>query len=138
MKPEQIGSRLKIWRKHLGFTQSKFADVSGVHIGVLKKYERGVNVPGGEALGAFSSTGVNINWLLTGEGDMIATTQQNESDIPHDLQEFENNFDELFETLLTLDEPRRKQAINEMVIRVKEAARMNEMERKLIELEKEK
>ena len=69
---------------------------------------------------------------------MIATTQQNESDIPHDLQEFENNFDELFETLLTLDEPRRKQAINEMVIRVKEAARMNEMERKLIELEKEK
>lgn len=121
----------------MGFTQLKFADVSGVHIGVLKKYERGVNVPGGEALAAFSSTGININWLLTGEGDMAArTSQQSESDIPNDLQEFEINFGELFETLLTIDEPRRKQAITEMVNRVKEAARMNEMERKLKNLEK--
>ena len=41
-----------------------------MHIGVLKKYEQGVNVPGGEALAALARTGVNVNWLLTGEGAM--------------------------------------------------------------------
>jgi transcriptional regulator with XRE-family HTH domain len=65
-----IGTRLREWRHALGLTQSGMADRVGVHIGVLKKYEQGLNVPGGEALAAIARTGVNMTWLLTGEGEM--------------------------------------------------------------------
>ena len=44
----------------------------GIHIGQLKKYEQDRTVPGGDALAAFAKTGVNLNWLLTGEGEMRA------------------------------------------------------------------
>lgn len=66
----EIGERLREWRQALGLTQAQLAERLGVHIGVLKKYEQGVNVPGGEPLGALARTGVNVNWLLTGEGEM--------------------------------------------------------------------
>ncbi|WP_333709417.1 helix-turn-helix transcriptional regulator [Tepidimonas ignava] len=71
-KPEDtIGSRLRQWRITLGLTQAQLAERLGVHIGVLKKYEQGLNVPGGEALAAIARTGVNMTWLLTGEGEML-------------------------------------------------------------------
>lgn len=74
----EIGARIKAWRKAIGLTQAEFARRLGVHIGVLKKYEQGLNIPGGEALAAIAKTGVNMNWLLTGEGDMLvkASSQQ--------------------------------------------------------------
>jgi transcriptional regulator with XRE-family HTH domain len=74
-----IGSRLKAWRHALGLTQSAFAERIGVHIGVLKKYEQGLNVPGGEALAAIAKTSVNMTWLLTGEGEMRPQTEHIET-----------------------------------------------------------
>lgn len=65
-----MGARLRLWRQTLGATQAQMADRLGMHIGVLKKYETGQNIPGGEALAAIARTGVNMTWLLTGEGDM--------------------------------------------------------------------
>ncbi len=141
MNPEQIGSRIKAWRKHLGLTQVGFAELSGVHIGVLKKYERGVNVPGGEVLGAFSQTGVNINWLLTGEGEMITKAsfeEASENELPEDLQEFEEGIQEMFRLLIEMEEPRRGMAVSEIVNKVKEAAMVDQMAKKLRELEQEK
>lgn len=67
---DSIGARLRLWRISLGLTQAQLAERLGVHIGVLKKYEQGVNVPGGEVLAAIAKTGVNMTWLLTGEGEM--------------------------------------------------------------------
>ena len=141
MKPEQIGSRIKQWRKHLNLTQVGFAELSGVHIGVLKKYERGVNVPGGEALGAFSKTGVNVNWLLTGEGHMTDTPSPeaaSDNELPQDLQEFEEGIQEMFRLLIEMEEPRRGIAVSEIVNKVKEAAMVDQMAKKLRELEQEK
>lgn len=138
MKPELIGPRIKQWRKHLGLTQAKFAELSRVHIGVLKKYERGVNVPGGEVLGAFSSTGVNINWLLTGEGNMEALQASSEGvNVPEDLNTLQSHFDDLFELILQIDEDKREEAIDKMLAQVKEAARINDLERLVQKLNKE-
>ncbi|GAB4173852.1 MAG: helix-turn-helix transcriptional regulator [Rhodocyclaceae bacterium] len=67
----EIGARIKQWRHALGLTQAELAQRLGVHIGVLKKYEQGLNVPGGDALAAIAKTGVNMTWLLTGEGEML-------------------------------------------------------------------
>lgn len=67
----ELGQRLRAWRQALGLTQAQMAERLGLHIGVLKKYETGQNTPGGEALAAYARTGVNMNWLLTGEGEMF-------------------------------------------------------------------
>lgn len=69
-KSTEIGDRLRLWRQALGLTQAALAACTGIPIGVLKKYERAVSVPGGEALAAIARTGVNMTWLLTGEGEM--------------------------------------------------------------------
>lgn len=55
-----------------GDTQKAFASLIGKHVGMLQKWELGTAVPGGDALAGFASTGVNLHWLLTGEGEMRA------------------------------------------------------------------
>jgi len=78
-----IASRLKAWRLGLGITQEAFADRVGFHLSVLKKYETGANKPGSEALAAISRTGVNMTWLLTGEGEMRPKPQHNAPPVLH-------------------------------------------------------
>lgn len=77
MEPS-IGSRMREWRVHLGLTQDQMAATLGMSAGVLRKYETGLNVPGGEALSAFATSGVNMNWLLTGKGLMSEAQRQEE------------------------------------------------------------
>ncbi|MCV2359666.1 helix-turn-helix domain-containing protein [Paucibacter sp. TC2R-5] len=71
----EIGKRLATWRGELDLSQAAFAAQISIHLGQLKKYEQGVTTPGGEALAAIASTGVNLNWLLTGQGLMRAPQQ---------------------------------------------------------------
>ena len=51
-------------------SQMEFATELGVHKEMLGKYERGLSVPGGEVLARMREHGVDINWLLTGQGSM--------------------------------------------------------------------
>lgn len=135
---KDIGLRIKQWRKFLGYEeQEPFAESLGLHKSVLKKYESGYNIPGGKILTAFASTGVNINWLLTGEGPMQA--QLNNLNADDDLEieipaEFEQYFHDLFDVLLKLDENKRDIVLNELLVRAQERARIDEMERALKEL----
>ncbi|PIQ23471.1 hypothetical protein COW36_09210 [bacterium (Candidatus Blackallbacteria) CG17_big_fil_post_rev_8_21_14_2_50_48_46] len=138
MRSELIGARLKQWRKHLGLTQEKFAEQIRVHIGVFKKYEQGKNTPGGEALAAIAETGVNINWLLTGEGSMAMADSSTDSQVlPGQLSEVQEKMKRLFDLLLQIDEEKRGVAIAEMLSKVQDAVRMNELERMVKELQKD-
>lgn len=65
-----IPDRIKAWRQSLGLTQDQFAQHSGISKTTLVGYEVGQRKPGSEALAALARTGVNVNWLLTGEGEM--------------------------------------------------------------------
>lgn len=131
-----IGDRIKVWRKHLGLTQVTFAELSGIRIGVLKKYEAGYNIPGGDALASIANTGANINWLLTGEGNMHQPLEIEQKQLsPEELEEFNQEFKHIFDLLLQIEEDKRGDAINEMLSRVREEVRISEMERKLKELE---
>lgn len=67
----EIGGRLKAARAHLGLKQDVLAAQSGVSYSVYQKYEMGRSVPGGDAIAGFIHTGINANWLLTGEGPML-------------------------------------------------------------------
>ena len=68
--------KIKAWRRFLGMTQDEFAKVSGISKATLVGYEVGQRKPGYEALAAIASTGCNINWLLTGKGQMCVSVQE--------------------------------------------------------------
>ncbi|MBK9348722.1 MAG: helix-turn-helix transcriptional regulator [Sulfuritalea sp.] len=66
-----IAERLRLWRKTaLELTQKEFAEATGVHLSAIRKYENRNSVPSSESLLAIASTGIDLHWLLTGEGDM--------------------------------------------------------------------
>ena len=48
----------------------------GGHESTWQKYERGSSLPGSEVLQALTRLGFNINWILTGEGNMYKTDRQ--------------------------------------------------------------
>ena len=66
-----IGDRLKAARKHLGLSQATIAERTGIPLGTYKKYEGDERSPGSDALTALGKTGINLNWLLSGEGPML-------------------------------------------------------------------
>lgn len=70
-----LGNRLRLWRKSLGKTQIEFSKLSDVGIAIIRKCELDASTPGGKTLFAFAKTGVNIQWLLTGEGKMAASDE---------------------------------------------------------------
>jgi len=75
-----IGNRLKLLRtKHLKLSQEKLAEILGVKRNTLSNWERGENEMNYEAmLILYNKFGVNINWLLTGEGSMFVNPPQKE------------------------------------------------------------
>ncbi|MBY0409890.1 MAG: helix-turn-helix transcriptional regulator, partial [Burkholderiaceae bacterium] len=66
-----INSRLREWRTFRKLTQEGLAALLGTHVGMVRKYEGGHAIPGGNVLAALAKDGLDINWLLTGEGWMI-------------------------------------------------------------------
>lgn len=68
----KIGERLREWRSANKWTQTAFASLLSVHVGMVRKWEGGAANPGSEALGSIADTGVNVHWLITGDGDMRA------------------------------------------------------------------
>lgn len=71
-----IGERIKTWRHALGLTQDEFARRAGMSKATLVGYEVGQRKPGADALAAIAKTGVNMTWLLTGEGEMLPGKQE--------------------------------------------------------------
>jgi len=67
----EIGDRIRAWRHALGMTQEEFARRALISKATLVGYEVGQRKPGADALAAIAKTGVNMTWLLTGEGEML-------------------------------------------------------------------
>lgn len=131
-----IGSRLRDWRHALGLTQALLADRLGVHIGVLKKYEQGLNVPGGDALAAIARTGVNMTWLLTGEGDMRPSPAQGaESDqsVAPDHR-LSRRWAKLAELLDAMPEQEAAALFDELFARARREAELAELRQAVAEL----
>lgn len=124
-----IAERLKAWRRHLGLTQEEFSARAGLHIGVLRKYENDVNVPGGEALIAIGKTGVNLNWLLLGEGSMSAQ-------LPVPDETCLKRLDAIRGLLDGLEEGKRSTVLDEIFSRVQEAKRVADLEELVRDLRK--
>ena len=68
----ESGKRLRLIRERIGITQAGLGDKLGIQSQHVSKYERGETVPTWENLIKLTeSYDVNINWLLTGKGNMF-------------------------------------------------------------------
>ena len=65
-----LSVRFRAVRKHLKLAQIDIAKRYSVGISTWKRAETG-QMPKGDLLTALSLDGFNINWLLTGEGEML-------------------------------------------------------------------
>lgn len=66
-----LGERMKEAREAVGLTRPSFVEKFGGSVRTLENNEGGRNEPGSSLIGAFTSLGINANWLLTGEGEML-------------------------------------------------------------------
>lgn len=67
---EDVAGRIKAWRLSFGLTQEQFAALASMPKRTLVGYENNEREPGAASLAALARTGVNLNWLLTGAGEM--------------------------------------------------------------------
>jgi len=74
---KSVGLRLKFIRENfLQMSQSKFGKLFGVKQGAVSLWEKGErDIPSEVYETLASKFGVNINWLLTGEGEPFVTPQ---------------------------------------------------------------
>ena len=66
-----ISHRIKEIRRKLNLSQKDFADKIGVDQARVSRWEKEKSLPSSVYLTEISRLGVNINWLLTGEGLMM-------------------------------------------------------------------
>lgn len=69
---KSFNSRLKYVREVLGYTQSGISEVCGSKLRSWQEYEKGSRVPGSQVLEGLVHLGVNVNWVLTGQGPMLS------------------------------------------------------------------
>ncbi|HLP45137.1 MAG TPA: helix-turn-helix transcriptional regulator [Candidatus Deferrimicrobium sp.] len=70
---EETGKRLKQFRHTIQLTLGALAEQCGLSIGMLSETESGHNKPSPNLmLALYRLYSMNINWLLTGEGEPIA------------------------------------------------------------------
>lgn len=65
-----VSERLKKIRSERNVSQIRFAEELGISPRTLQSYELAKVMPGSEVLAKFYGLGYNINWILSGEGEM--------------------------------------------------------------------
>lgn len=66
-----VAERLRSVREFFRVAQPDFAEKCGVSIRAYQDYEAGKRLPGSETLQALAEAGIDLNWLLTGTGQML-------------------------------------------------------------------
>lgn len=81
-----IGKRLKEFAKNKYGTVSAFAEACSMPQPQMSAYTSGAKSPSVDVLLRFLKAGCDINWLLSGEGEMIYSSgyNQNETSLTED------------------------------------------------------
>ncbi len=91
-----IGQRLKQVREQLGLSQAQLAKKIGFSQKAISHWERGERDIPTQALIALKRIGINIDWLLTGEGEPL-TNDPKKEEILRIMQELEEKDPATFE-----------------------------------------
>lgn len=121
---ESIGKRLKTWRRSLGMNQIEFSKLSNLGLAILRKCEIDASMPGGHTLISLANTGVNIHWLLTGNGSMTTPEQENVRPYIHQLIA-------LGEDMATLSNEACDDILTEMSLRIKTHLHLQKIDKAL-------
>lgn len=78
-----LGKRLSDARKALKLTQDVFCTLTGMPKSSLQKYEGSHSVPGTDALSMVAKAGINLHWLITGDGQMLVSEPRAEGAKPN-------------------------------------------------------
>lgn len=74
----EFNTRFRELRKTLGITLREMSQVLDIPLSTVSKYEQGIIKPGVEILSKVSTRyNVNLNWLLTGVGEMFIENKDN-------------------------------------------------------------
>ncbi|MDG6235424.1 helix-turn-helix domain-containing protein [Glaesserella parasuis] len=88
-----VNERVCLIVEHFGGSIAKFSERSGINYRSVQNYMRGEREPNSEAYLKFAQLGININWLLTGQGEMFiggtpeSTLTQKEQTLLEDYRE---------------------------------------------------
>jgi len=137
-----IGERIKTWRHALGLTQDEFARRAGMSKATLVGYEVGQRKPGADALAAIAKTGVNMTWLLTGEGEMLPAksekttgNQQDSASLDALAGRHARRWAKLIELVESAPSPEEAEAIlDELFARAREKTELAELRQAVREL----
>lgn len=88
-----IDNRICLIIEHFGRSITNFSERSGINYRSVQNYMRGDREPNSDAYLKFAQLGININWLLTGDGEMFidgtpkSTLTQQEQTLLKDYRE---------------------------------------------------
>ncbi|MFZ6712989.1 helix-turn-helix domain-containing protein [Undibacterium sp. TC9W] len=77
---QSIGDRLRIFREFKKLTQSQFASAMEMSTTGLQSNESNRSLPNSKLLVALYHQGLNVNWLLSGEGQMLLSNSLAETE----------------------------------------------------------
>ncbi|MCU9999183.1 helix-turn-helix transcriptional regulator [[Pasteurella] aerogenes] len=72
----RISERLKLVCEHKNWKIKDFAELTGLPYRTMQGYIGGEREPNAEGMTAIAKVGVNLNWLVSGEGNMFNGTEQ--------------------------------------------------------------
>lgn len=89
MKPEDIGLRLGLLVKALKMRNYEFIKKFGISTNSMARYKNNERYPDPEFLAKLVESGINVNWLLRGEGFMFINTANELIPDINDMQKVE-------------------------------------------------
>jgi transcriptional regulator with XRE-family HTH domain len=97
---ETFTQRLSLLRGNS--SQIEFAKFLGIEQTYISRYELGKVKPTSEFLSLLvEKTNVNLNWLLTGKGDMYITSNETKSELLKEIAELKRDKRRINETILS-------------------------------------
>lgn len=83
-------------------TQTEFADFLGVNQNYISRYEKGKVKPSFEFLKSIAEKeSININWLLTGKGEMFSDDDKSKSDMAREIAELKRDKQKINDAIVT-------------------------------------
>lgn len=133
----KIGERIKLVREKQKLSQKAFAEKCGnVPSTTISKYEQGVIKPSAEILSKMGYMGININWLLTGEGEMMRGKGEAESVAAEAVEALSEN--RMLEKIVLMLAEMSDDEQREVFDHVQKTKRFGELEREVEALKAER
>lgn len=127
---------MKFARSELKKTQKYIAELAGINLRTYINYEQGERETPVSIVVVYSSLGVNPNWLLTGEGEMMRGKGEVESVTTEAVEALGE--DRMLEKIVLMLAAMPEEERREVFEHVQKAKRLSDLEQKVKALEAER